>query len=99
MPITAQQSILEVYKEYNLLPSTKQAVVIKNYAENNEVTKDYIYSILTVDDVKEKKISFSPKIKKYFPKGTSAQDMEDLIITLLENAGPAVLGKNESEED
>ena len=64
-------------------------------------TKDYIYSILTVDDVKEKKINFSPKIKKYFPKGTSSQDMEDLIITLLENAGPAVLGKaiNESEED
>lgn len=83
----AQQSILDVYRESAKLPNAKQAVAIKQYADCNEVTKEYIYSILTVNDVKNTSSgsTFSAKIQKFFPEDTTQEKMEELIITLLEN--------------
>ena len=83
----AQQSILDVYRESAKLPNAKQAVAINQYADCNEVTKEYIYSILTVNDVKNTSSgsTFSAKIQKFFPEDTTQEKMEELIITLLEN--------------
>lgn len=83
----AQQAILDVYKECAKLPNKKQAVTIKQYAENNAVNKDYIYSILSVENTKKSSSgsTFSNKIQRFFPEDTTSEKMEELIITLLEN--------------
>ncbi len=87
LPKDAQHAILDVYMECSKLPNAKQAMAIKQYADNNEVTKEYIYSILNVNGVKKTSCesTFSTKIKKFFPEDTTQEKMEELIIKLLEN--------------
>ena len=66
-------------------PSIEQAKKIRRFYEEGRLNPDVILSIM--QEQKEEKIKITlgdDKLKKYFPKGYSKQQMEETIIKLLE---------------
>lgn len=66
-------------------PSIEQAKKIRRFYEEGRLNPDVILSIM--QEQKEEKVKITlhdDKLKKYFPKGYSKQQMEDTIIKLLE---------------
>lgn len=66
-------------------PSIEQAKKIRRFYEEGRLNPDVILSIMQEHKEEKIKITLSDdKLKKYFPKGYSKQQMEDTIIKLLE---------------
>lgn len=66
-------------------PSIEQAKKIRRFYDEGRLNPDVIISIM--QEQKEEKVKITlgdDKLKKYFPKGYSKQQMEDTIIKLLE---------------
>ena len=66
-------------------PSIEQAKKIRRFYDEGRLNPDVILSIM--QEQKEEKVKITlhdDKLKKYFPKGYSKQQMEDTIIKLLE---------------
>ena len=67
-------------------PSLAQAQRMKKLSQAGQLDMDAIFSIMTEEKGNQKetvKIGMD-KLRKYFPKGTTPQQMEDFIIHLLE---------------
>ena len=80
-----QAAVLEAIKSEETCPSIEQAKKIHRFFDEGRLNPDVILSIM--QEQKEEKIKITlgdDKLKKYFPKGYSKQQMEDTIIKLLE---------------
>ena len=66
-------------------PSIEQAKKIRRFYDEGRLNPDVILSIMQEEKEDKVKITLrDDKLKKYFPKGYSKQQMEDTIIKLLE---------------
>ena len=80
-----QVAILEAIKSEETCPSNEQAKKMHRFFDEGRLNPDVILSIM--QEQKEEKIKITlgdDKLKKYFTKGYSKQQMEDTIIKLLE---------------
>ena len=83
---TEQEILLEAMQAQDATPSLAQAIKMKQFSQEGKLTPEVIQSIMAEEkpnQVEQVKIS-KAKITKYFPEGTPAQKMEDIIIKALE---------------
>ena len=81
-----EQGILsEIISERGIFPNINQAAQLKQYSATKELNRGMMMLILTAETKKEAKISLSTeKVSRFFPQGTSKQDIEAKIYELLE---------------
>ena len=80
-----QVAILEAIKSEETCPSIEQAKKMHRFFDEGRLNPDVILSIMQEQKEEKNKITLGDdKLKKYFPKGYSKQQMEDTIIKLLE---------------
>jgi len=81
-----QAALLEAIQREDATPSVAQAIKMKQFSDDGKLTPEVIQSIMAEEkpnQVEQFKIP-KAKLSKYFPEGTSAQKMEDIIIKALE---------------
>lgn len=82
---TEQDLIVRYYNKNKKLPSTDQAKALRAYSADGELTEDIVEENLTVVKTPKVKVTLnSNKLYKYFPKNTSQEEMEDIILRLLQ---------------
>lgn len=80
-----QVAVVEAIKIEDTCPSIEQAKKIRRFNDEGRLNPDVILSIMQEQKADKIKITLGDdKLKKYFPKGYSKQQMEDTIIKLLE---------------
>ena len=80
-----QVAVVETIKIEDTCPSIEQAKKIRRFNDEGRLNPDVILSIMQEQKADKIKITLGDdKLKKYFPKGYSKQQMEDTIIKLLE---------------
>lgn len=85
LPYKEQEMVLDKMEYYMLSPSLAQATKLKKYSGDNGLTEDLIDSILSETTEKPVQVTFKKdKLKKYFPKEYSAEQIEEVITSLLE---------------
>lgn len=81
-----QKNLLTTMESEDATPSLAQAQRMKKLSQAGQLNMDTIFSIMTEEKGNQKetvKIGVD-KLRRYFPKGTTPQQMEDFIIRLLE---------------
>lgn len=81
-----QKNLLTTMESEDATPSLAQAQRMKKLSQAGQLDMDAIFSIMTEEKGNQKetvKIGVD-KLRRYFPKGTTPQQMEDFIIHLLE---------------
>ena len=81
-----QENLLATMESEEATPSLSQAQRMKSLSQSGRLDMDMIFSIMTEEKGNQKetvKIGME-KLRKYFPKGTTPKQMEDIIIKLLE---------------
>ena len=81
-----QENLLTTMESEDATPSLAQAQRMKKLSQMGRLDMDAIFSIMTEEKGNQKenvKIGMD-KLRKYFPKGTTPQQMKDFIIRLLE---------------
>ena len=80
-----QQWVQVILEEQGRNVSTVQSSKLKEYGKNGELTFAMIRLILTEDKPKERKVILkADKISKYFDEGCSSEEIENIIISLLD---------------
>ena len=80
-----QEILSEIISERGVFPNINQAAQLKQYSATKELNRGMMMLILTAETKKETKISLSmEKVSRFFPQGTSKQDIEAKIYELLE---------------
>lgn len=81
-----QENLLTTMESEDATPSLAQAQRMKKLSQAGQLDMDAIFSIMTEEKGNQKEIVKigMDKLRKYFPKGTTPQQMEDFIIRLLE---------------
>ena len=82
-----QQALLVTMQSEECTPSLAQAQRMKKLSQEGRLNTDVIYSILTEEkpNQKEKLSIQSERVDRYFPKGFTEKQKEDLIVQLLES--------------
>lgn len=82
-----QNALLETIKSEECTPSLAQAQRMKKLSQEGRLSSDVIYTILTEEkpNQKEKLAIQSERVDRFFPKGFSEKQKEDLIVQLLES--------------
>lgn len=81
----AQQWVQSVMEEMDCPVSTAQSARIKEYGKNGELTPAMVRLILSQEKPKERRVTLkADKIGKYFADSYSSEDIENIIISLLE---------------
>lgn len=81
-----QENLLVTMESEEATPSLSQAQRMKQLSQSGRLDMDTIFAIMTEEKGNQKetvKIGME-KLRKYFPKGTTPKQMEDIIIKLLE---------------
>lgn len=81
-----QENLLTTMESEDATPSLAQAQRMKKLSQAGQLDMDAIFAIMTEEKGNQKetvKIGMD-KLRKYFPKGTTPQQMEETIIRLLE---------------
>ena len=81
-----QENLLVTMESEEATPSLSQAQRMKSLSQSGRLDMDTIFAIMTEEKGNQKetvKIGME-RLKKYFPKGTTPKQMEDIIIKLLE---------------
>ena len=81
-----QAELWDIMQQEDCMPSLSQAVRVKKLSQEVKLTPEVIYAVMSEEKANQKpqvRIS-TERLEKYFPKGYSAQQMEDIIIKLLE---------------
>ena len=81
-----QENLFATMESEEATPSLSQAQRMKSLSQSGRLDMDMIFSIMTEEKGNQKetvKIGME-RLKKYFPKGTTPKQMEDIIIKLLE---------------
>ena len=80
-----QQWVQVILEEQGRNVSTVQSGKLKEYGKNGELTFAMVRLILTEDKPKERKVTLkADKISKYFDEGCSSEEIENIIISLLD---------------
>lgn len=80
-----QQILLEVLNETKSVITMEQSIKIKEYAVSNELSVPVIRLILTDNRKKGRKVIIKAEhVEKYFDKDTTADEIENTILALLE---------------
>ena len=81
-----QETLLEVINLIESTPSLSQAQNLKKLSQEGGLTFEVIESVLSVEKKDADRVVIKgSQLKKYFPSSYSPRQMEDIIITLLEN--------------
>lgn len=82
-----QNALLETIKSEDCTPSLTQAQRMKKLSQEGRLNSDVIYTILTEEkpNQKEKLAIQSERVDRFFPKGFTEKQKEDLIVQLLES--------------
>jgi len=81
-----QQTLLEVIDLVESTPSLSQAQQLKKLSQNDSLTFEIIESILSIEKKDADRVVLKGnQLKKYFPASFTPRQMEDTIISLLEN--------------
>lgn len=82
-----QLALLETMQSEDCTPSLTQAQRMKKLSQEGRLSTDVIYSILTEEkpNQKEKLTIRCERVERFFPKGFSEKQKEDLIVQLLES--------------
>lgn len=82
-----QQALLETIQSEECTPSLAQAQRMKKLSQEGRLSVDVIYSILTEEkpNQEEKLTIRSERVDRFFPKGFTEKQKEDLIVQLLES--------------
>ena len=81
-----QENLFATMESEEATPSLSQAQRMKQLSQSGRLDMDTIFAIMTEEKGNQKetvKIGME-KLRKYFPKGTTPKQMEDIIIKLLE---------------
>ena len=81
-----QENLLTTMESEDATPSLAQAQRMKKLSQAGQLDMDAIFTIMTEETGNQKetvKIGMN-KLRKYFPRGTTPQQMEETIIRLLE---------------
>jgi len=80
-----QQTLLDILKRDQVSLSLSQATQLKELSGSNKLTAQSMEQIMTIQKPEAKQITLKgTKIEKYFPKNTSKEDMEKVILQLLD---------------
>ena len=81
-----QASLHEAMESEDCTPSLAQAIKIKKFSQEGRLNDDVILSILSEEKPNQREVYRLPKdrIDKYFPKGTPAEKIEEVICKALE---------------
>ena len=80
-----QNDIMTVMERLELIPSKGQLVKIKEHSKAGTLTSDVINSILSMECPVTPQVTLkSSRLKQYFPQNYTAQQIEEVIFTLLE---------------
>lgn len=81
-----QADLLKAMESEATSPSIEQAKKLRSFSEANRLDENVALSIMQEQKPEKLKITLNDeKLKKYFPKSFTKQQMEDTIIKLLEN--------------
>lgn len=81
-----QADLLKAMESEAASPSIEQAKKLRSFSEANRLDENVALSIMQEQKPEKLKITLNDdKLKKYFPKSFTKQQMEDTIIKLLEN--------------
>lgn len=81
-----QENLFATMESEEATPSLSQAQRMKKLSQQGRLDMDTIFAVMTEEKGNQKetvKIGME-KLKKYFPRGTTPKQMEDMIIRLLE---------------
>ena len=82
-----QVEVLQTMESEEISPSIEQAKKIRRFCDEGNLTPESILAIMQEQKPEKIKITFEEdKIRKYFPKGYTKQQIEDAIFKMLENA-------------
>ncbi len=80
-----QGMLLGLMKELSAVPSLEQAKRLKKYSQEGKLGRDVMDVILTEDRPGSVKVTLkSERLKQYFPKSYTQEQMEEVIFSLLE---------------
>lgn len=80
-----QGMLLGLMKELSAVPSLEQARRLKKYSQEGKLGRDVMDAILTEDRPGPVKVTLkSERLKQYFPKSYTQEQMEEVIFSLLE---------------
>ena len=81
-----QYTLLDTIESEDCTPSLSQAQRMKKLSQVGRLTADVIYAIMSEDkpNQREKLKLSAERVREYFPKSYTTQQMEDTIIKLLE---------------
>ena len=81
-----QADLLKAMESEAASPSIEQAKKLRSFSESNRLDENVALSIMQEQKPEKLKITLNDdKLKKYFPKSFTKQQIEDTIIKLLEN--------------
>ena len=81
-----QATLLELMRELSVVPSLEQAKRLKKYSQEGKLSGDVMDAVLTEERaVPVKVILKSERLKQYFPKSYTQEQMEEVIFSLLES--------------
>lgn len=80
-----QNDVMAVMERLKLIPSKGQLIKIKEHSKASTLTPDVINAILSMERPVTHQVTLkSSRLKQYFPKSYTAQQMEEVIFSLLE---------------
>ena len=80
-----QNDIMTVMERLELIPSKGQLIKIKEHSKAGTLTSDVITTILSMERPVTHQVTLkSSRLKQYFPRNYTTQQMETVIFALLE---------------
>jgi ParB family chromosome partitioning protein len=81
----AQKYVMDVIQQEESTPSLSQAQRIKKYYQEGKLDRNVTEAIMSEEKPKQFKFVLpADKVQKYFPKGTTPKEVEEVILKLLE---------------
>ena len=81
----SQKNVIDVMQQEECTPSLSQAQRIKKYYQEGKLDRNVTEAIMSEEKPQQSRVVLpADKVQKYFPKGTTPKEMEDIIFKLLE---------------
>ena len=85
LPESEQNDVLTAIEDLKQIPSKAQLIKIKEHSKVGTLTSDVINAILSMERPVTPQITLkSSRLRQYFPQSYTAQQIEEVIFTLLE---------------
>ena len=86
LPQNEQTDLLTVMEKRNIIPVKSQLLKIKQYSKEGTLTVTVIDAVLSEDKPTPVQVTIKKeRLKQYFPQSYTAQQMEEVIFSLLES--------------